>query len=238
MRLLSYNIHKGIGGRDRRYRLERIVQVIEHEQPDILCLQEVACGYGRCAHQDQPHLLARHFDFVSMLYQRNVELGSGCYGNLILSRWPIEVKHQISLRLNSRKPRGAQIALIQTPAGPIKLVNLHLGLAERERHWQIAHLVDHRLFNEFNGTAELMAGDYNDWRNTLQRPLGSQGFHQVTGPPSRFRTFPAYLPLGALDKAFTRGGLTISHARIATSALARVASDHLPLVLDFEVSGS
>ena len=33
MRLLSYNIHKGIGGRDRRYRLERIIQVIEDEQP-------------------------------------------------------------------------------------------------------------------------------------------------------------------------------------------------------------
>ena len=41
MRLLSYNIHKGIGGRDRRYRLERIIQVIEHENPDLICLQEV-----------------------------------------------------------------------------------------------------------------------------------------------------------------------------------------------------
>ncbi len=41
MRLLSYNIHKGIGGRDRRYRLERIVDVIESENPDFICLQEV-----------------------------------------------------------------------------------------------------------------------------------------------------------------------------------------------------
>ena len=41
MRLLSYNIHKGIGGRDRRYRLERIIQVIADEHPDLVCLQEV-----------------------------------------------------------------------------------------------------------------------------------------------------------------------------------------------------
>ena len=41
MLFASYNIHKGIGGRDRRYRLERILAVIEHEQPDFLCLQEV-----------------------------------------------------------------------------------------------------------------------------------------------------------------------------------------------------
>ena len=35
MRMLSYNIHKGIGGRDRRYRLERIIRVIEDENPDL-----------------------------------------------------------------------------------------------------------------------------------------------------------------------------------------------------------
>jgi endonuclease/exonuclease/phosphatase family metal-dependent hydrolase len=237
MRLLSYNIHKGIGGRDRRYSIQRVIQVIQHEQPDIVCLQEVACGYGRCGRDDQPKLLAEQLGAQTMLFQRNVELRTGCYGNLLLSRWAIDIKHQISLRLNRRKPRGAQIAVIGTPSGPIKLVNLHLGLAERERHWQMDHLVGHRLFAEGNGAPELIAGDYNDWRNTLQRPLGRHGFHHVTGPPSRFRSFPAYLPLGALDKAFTRGGLAITAARIAVSPLARAASDHLPLVIDFDVNG-
>ncbi len=33
MRLLSYNIHKGVGGRDRRYRIERIVEVVAAEAP-------------------------------------------------------------------------------------------------------------------------------------------------------------------------------------------------------------
>ena len=41
MRILSYNIHKGIGGRDRRYRLERVLEVIAREEPDVVCLQEV-----------------------------------------------------------------------------------------------------------------------------------------------------------------------------------------------------
>ena len=41
MRILSYNIHKGIGGRDRRYSLDRIINVIEAENPDLICLQEV-----------------------------------------------------------------------------------------------------------------------------------------------------------------------------------------------------
>ena len=41
MRLLSYNIHKGIGGRDRRYDIQRVIEVIEEENPDLICLQEV-----------------------------------------------------------------------------------------------------------------------------------------------------------------------------------------------------
>src|SRR5689334_20800719 len=143
MRLLSYNIHKGIGGRDRLYRLERILHVIEHENPDFMLLQEVTCEFRRCKFDDQPKHLAEYFSAGSLLYQSNVKLRSGGYGNLLLSRWPIESKHQISLRLGNKKPRGAQIAVISTPEGPVKLVNMHLGLAERERHWQIDHLLGH-----------------------------------------------------------------------------------------------
>ena len=40
-----------------------------------------------------------------------------------------------------RKPRGAQLAVVETPEGPLHLVHWHLGLAERERHWQVRHLL-------------------------------------------------------------------------------------------------
>jgi endonuclease/exonuclease/phosphatase family metal-dependent hydrolase len=36
-----------------------------------------------------------------------------------------------------------------------------------------------------------------------------------------------------LDKAFVRGGLVIRHLRVVRSKLAKAASDHLPLVIDF-----
>ncbi len=41
IRLVIYNIHKCIGGIDRRYDLPRIVEVINHYRPDIVLLQEV-----------------------------------------------------------------------------------------------------------------------------------------------------------------------------------------------------
>src|SRR5438309_3405344 len=85
MRLLSYNIHKGIGGRDRRYRLERIIQVIEAENPDLICLQEVDRHVARSRHDDQPRTLTDVFHATAHLYQLNVRLKHGGYGNLVLS---------------------------------------------------------------------------------------------------------------------------------------------------------
>ena len=61
MRLLSYNMHKGIGGRDRRYRLQRIIDVIETENPDLICLQEVDRHVLRSKLDDQPQIAGRVF---------------------------------------------------------------------------------------------------------------------------------------------------------------------------------
>jgi endonuclease/exonuclease/phosphatase family metal-dependent hydrolase len=82
-----------------------------------------------------------------------------------------------------------------------------------------------------------VVGDFNDWLNTLARgPFASHGFAQVTAPRSRFRSFPAYWPVVSLDKAFIRGPIEIGHARIVHSRLARDASDHLPLLVDFRLN--
>lgn len=239
MRVLSYNMHKGIGGRDRRYHLARIIDVIDAENPDLVCLQEVDRHVPRSRFDDQPRLLAEYFNAAAHLFQPNVHLRSGGYGNLILSRWPLLRRHQISLRLKAKKPRGAQLAVVDTPEGPLHLVNLHLGLAEQERHWQIGHLLGHHLFREADSLPTILVGDYNDWRNTLPRAaLGHLGFLHVTAPASRFRSFPAYLPLGSLDKMFVRGTVFVRHVRVVRSALTRRASDHLPLVVDFHLDSA
>ena len=238
MRLLSYNIHKGIGGRDRRYRIGRIVDVIAAEDPDLVCLQEVDRNVRRTRHDDQPGTLAEAFGAAASLFQQNVyRRKGGGYGNLVLSRWPFRKTHQVSLRLKRRKPRGAQIAEVETPEGPLQLVHWHLGLAERERHWQVGHLLEHPSFRESVGQPTLIVGDFNDWRNTLALgPFARHGFHQATSPRSRFRSFPANFPILSLDKAFFRGPIEIRQARIVHSAMTRVASDHLPLVLDFHLN--
>jgi endonuclease/exonuclease/phosphatase family metal-dependent hydrolase len=236
MRLLSYNIHKGVGGSDRRYRLNRVLDVIRAEEPDVVCLQEVDFNVKRSNFDNQPDLLANGLRMNSVLYQLNVPHREGGYGNLILSRWPIRQQHHLCLRLRKRKPRGAQLVVIDTPQGALRLVNWHLGLAERERRWQTARLLGHALFTELSALPTLIAGDYNDWRNTLgKHRFAAHRFEQVTDPITKFRSFPAFLPLASLDKVYRRGPVRVDHAGLVRSRLARKASDHLPLCVDFRL---
>ncbi|MFM7151770.1 MAG: endonuclease/exonuclease/phosphatase family protein, partial [Gemmataceae bacterium] len=142
----------------------------------------------------------------------------------------------VSLQKGKRKPRGAQLVVIQTPEGPLHLVNWHLGLAEGERRWQVHYLLNHDLFHVSKDLPTLVAGDFNDWRNTLSRlRFRLHRFEQITAPTRRFRSFPAFCPVASLDKVFRRGPIRIRHAGVVKSRLTRRASDHLPLVVDFSV---
>ena len=161
VRLLTYNIHKGVGA-DRRYRLERVIAVIKAEAADLICLQEVDRNVRRSRRDNQPALLADKLDAAVHVYQLNVPRGEGGYGNLLLSRWPFREVRQIALNYKQRPPRGAQLVVVDTPAGPLHLVHIHLGLSSRERRWQAAHLLQHPLFQAAAHLPTLIAGDAND----------------------------------------------------------------------------
>lgn len=236
MRLVSYNIHKGIGGRDRRYNLERIIEVLQALEADFYCLQEVTIDLPRTSSHDQADILAARFQPLISTYQQNVHWKVGGYGNQILTRWPMLEHHRISLQFGQKKPRGAQLIVVETPSGRLRVTNWHLGLSEGERHWQAQRLLTHPVFRETAGHPTVMCGDFNDWRNTLGRALLlPQGFIQATQPPGRFRSFPAAMPVMSLDKLFHCDGIVVEAAHLVRSRQARRASDHLPLVVDFRM---
>ncbi|QDV37057.1 hypothetical protein ElP_49900 [Tautonia plasticadhaerens] len=236
MRLLSYNIHKGIGGRDRRYDLDRIIAVISHERPDLICLQEVADGIPRAGGGDQVAAFSGAFPDYHPVSQTNHRFRVGSYGNLLLARWKVERSHDVCLRYLNRKKRGAQLVVVSTPTGPLHLINWHLGLHESTRQWQASYLLEHHCYRESCHLPTVIVGDFNDWRNTLARgPFARHGLRQVTEPLQRFRSFPAYLAMSSLDKIFCCPQVEVEQAHVVRSRLARDASDHLPLVLDFRM---
>ena len=168
-------------------------------------------------------------------YQPNVRMRTGRYGNAILSRFPLADTHSLDLTIPFKKRRGAQIAACRIGHGAhaLHIVNLHLGLVEPEQNFQLKRILSSKYFANVP-TAEnfVIAGDLNDMFGRLGRKILAPAGFRRAGDGSR--TFPAFFPLRPLDQIFFRGTLHLRHCHVVHSALAREASDHLPLVADFE----
>jgi endonuclease/exonuclease/phosphatase family metal-dependent hydrolase len=238
-RLLTYNIHKGIGGLDRRYDLTRIVETIRHYQPDIALLQEVDDGAKRSRHDCQVDVLAEAVELPHRAYQRNVRLRSvGHYGNAVLCRFPLLEPEDLDLTIRFKKRRCALICRFHLAMGghsrTVAIANVHLGLAAFERQIQLNRLLSCGQLNGLHTeTPLIVAGDFNDvWDNLGKRVMHPAGFHLGSG---HVRTFPAAAPLRRLDRVFYRGSISSIAAFAGHTGVARRASDHLPLIVDFEL---
>lgn len=240
-RLLTYNIHKGIGGVDRRYRPERIQQVLDHYAADVVFLQEVDEGVKRSQFHQQAEMLADHCGYQYRCYQRNVRVKDGHYGNAILSRWPLSDACDLDLTIRFKKRRQALMARCSMPLDgghrTVGLVNVHLGLAGFERKRQLTRLHACDFLGGFAAhTPVVVAGDFNDVYNDLGRvAMAPCGFESAE---KSIRTFPAAAPVRALDRVFYRGDLAADGAFAGRIAVARRASDHLPLIVDFQLTDS
>jgi endonuclease/exonuclease/phosphatase family metal-dependent hydrolase len=245
IRVLTYNIHRAIGV-DRRFRPERITRIIDTHGPDLVMLQEVDAGAPRSREMDLAHELARALGYEHFAIGHNVNLRKGRYGNATLSRWPIQRERNIDLTVGYRKRRGCQHTriTIRAPAGRtrrLEVFNLHLGLSARERERQVGLLVRSREFAGLPFDVPcLVAGDFNDWRSLL-RPIFVDllAFRSASGGnldrERAIPTFPSFFPQGALDRIYYRGPLRLAAVRRCRLAVSRVASDHLPVIADFDL---
>jgi endonuclease/exonuclease/phosphatase family metal-dependent hydrolase len=243
IRILSYNIHRAIG-MDRRFRLERVVSVLTHYQADLVLLQEVDEGAPRSRELDLAKELAQAANYPYYSVGYNVVLKKGQYGNATMSRFPILDERNIDLTIGSHKPRGCQYTRIDMRqavgySATLNIFNLHLGLSPRERVRQVGLLVNSSEFTSIDANqACLMAGDFNDWRGVLQSIFeGILGFQYATNSRGRrIRTYPSFSPRASLDKIFYRGNISNLVAHGCRLRVSRMASDHLPILADFELT--
>ena len=233
---MTYNIHKGIGGVDRRYDPDRIAETISHCKPDVVFLQEVDDGVPRSRKHRQVDVLADLLGFRHSAFQPNVRLRVGNYGNAILSRFPLsDVQHlDVTIPMKKRRRVLAAHCRVQTEehSRTVLLMNMHLGLAAFERRMQLRKLMQWDLFQHtHHDTAVIAAGDFNDvWGRLGNQILEPEGFHAASG---KINTFPAILPVRPLDRVYYRGRLRVDHGYASHTKIARQASDHLPLVTEF-----
>ncbi len=241
-RILTYNVHRCVGT-DRRLDVGRVAAVIAAEAPDIVALQEVDVGRARTGGVDQAHRLAQRLGMASR-FNAALTVEEEQYGDAILTALPERLIKAGPLPgyppIPRLEPRGALWVAIEVGGVELQVINTHLGLVPREQQIQAAALageawLGHKsrrdpliLIGDLNATSRTVA--YRMLAARLTDAHGSRGARA-----SRVATFPSAMPVLRIDHALVSAGIRVVHLAAPVTPLARVASDHLPLVIDFEV---
>jgi endonuclease/exonuclease/phosphatase family metal-dependent hydrolase len=242
LRVATYNVH-GCVGIDRRRSEVRIAEVIAESSVDIIGLQELDLGRRRSAGVDQTRMIAERLGWHSHFHPA-MKRDDEHYGNAILSRYPLTFRRAIELPgvppFFCRENRAALGVDIETNLGPVHVINAHLGLGWRERVLQAQLFTRADWRAAITGdTPLILLGDFNSLRasrpyRTLNRHLRDvRTLIQATG---RVSTFPTRFPMLTVDHIFVNGTLQPVSVTVHRSPLARIASDHFPLVTELVLS--
>jgi len=235
LRVVTYNVHR-CRGIDGRLRPERIVDVLRDVGADVAALQEIVAGEGEL---DQARYIGEALG-VHWALGENRKLEGSAYGNVVLSRFPIRVVKNHDISVAGRERRGAfHTDVLLGEKDAVHVFNIHLGTAFVERRHQGRRLSerDKGILHgaELTG-AKIVLGDFNEWTSGLASKL--LGSHlksvDVKKQLKRRRTFPGVLPLLHLDHIYYDGPLELLTLEVHRTRKSLVASDHLPLVANFE----
>jgi endonuclease/exonuclease/phosphatase family metal-dependent hydrolase len=237
IRMATYNVHK-CRGMDCRVRPQRIVEVLQEIDADIIALQEVVSTGGHNPKEDQAGFITRSMGMWSYMGVTR-RLNGGAYGNLILSRYPLGTACNYDISTNGRERRGCvRVDLELSGSTLLHIFNVHLGTAYLERRQQARMLLTSNVLNnrKLRGV-RIVLGDFNEWTRGLATRLLNAQFESVDVQrcPRRTRTYPGILPLLHLDHIYFDPTLTVEHRYLHRSRAALIASDHLPLVADFRM---
>jgi len=242
LRVVTYNIHKGVQGLGpaRRLEIHNLGHAVEQFDADVVCLQEVrkqhrgeADYFTRWPDQPQADFLAP--EGYEAVYRTNAYTRHGEHGNAILSRWPVLAQQHEDISDHRFEQRGLLHAQLLVEGRVLHVVSLHLGLIRSSRVRQLEQLARYVAREIPPAQALLVAGDFNDWGKVLARPLAEVGLRD--GGLGRTPTFPARLPLVQLDHIYTRG-LVQRHMLVPQGRVWRRMSDHLPLLAEFDWQGA
>ena len=224
MRLASYNIRKAVG-LDWRRDPARTLQVIGGLGADIVALQEADKRLGPRPAAISRAAIARETGLRPVPLSRS-SVSLGWHGNAVLVRGDLEVETTRLIELPGIEPRGGVMVRVRTPAGPLTVIGVHLGLRRRCRRLQFARIID--MLGEGGIARAVILGDFNEWSlNRGVEPLLPR--FRVVSPGLSFHASQQVAPL---DRFALGPGLKLLDMGVETGPVARLASDHLPVWTD------
>lgn len=238
IRIATYNVHK-CRGMDRRVNVERITQVIGALDADIVAVQEILRGNDDDREgADQvayiAHTLGYHFAFGENRQHRGAP-----YGNATFSRLPITYRLNYDITWRAWERRGCLRTDLRMPGGLVLHVyNVHFSTRYFTRPHQARRLLSKDVLYHSTATGpRVVVGDFNEWTRGVATRLMGTTFESVDlRLLGRRRTYPGLFPVLHLDHFYYDKALLMKSFRLHRSRRAVIASDHLPLVAEFEVS--
>lgn len=227
LRVMTYNVHK-CRGMDGRTDAVRVAGVMREIGADIIALQEVL--------SHQAEAISAELGLPYYLGENRQHHGYA-YGNVVLSRLPVEMTRNYDLSVRGREERGCLRADIALEGGALLHVfNVHLGTAYLERRAQGRKLIAPELLAHADfASPRIVLGDFNEWTSGLATRLLRSHLESADMRTHlrRSRTYPGLLPLLHLDHIYYDRALQLEKLSLHRTRKTLVASDHLPLVGDF-----
>jgi len=241
-RIVTYNVHRCVGN-DRRLDVARVAGVLAELEPDIVAMQELDVGRARTGGVDQAHEIARRLD-MACHFNAALTVEEERYGDAILTSYPERLVQVGPLPghpgIRALEPRGALWVEVEVEGVPVQIINTHLGLVPKEQQIQARHLAGaHWLKHPHCFGPKILLGDFNATATsvvyrTFVAGLAAARSLSPTRTPTA--TFPSPLPVLGIDHLFVSPEIKVTDVFAPFSPLTRAASDHLPLVMDFEVA--
>ena len=225
-KIATYNIHRCIGT-DGILDPERVGKVIQEIDADVIALQELASEPG--TQNDVLQYLANLTGTYPTQGFTLIDKNEG-YGNALLSKIPFSKIDRINISVPNREPRGIIKAELNHNGKNLEFFATHLGLSAAERQFQVDHILS--LLNQSRADIKILMGDFNEWFIWGKRLRHLK--HYFT-PISSPRTFPAKFPIFKLDRIWISPAKHLISINRYITSLSRIASDHLPLIVEFSI---
>jgi endonuclease/exonuclease/phosphatase family metal-dependent hydrolase len=241
VRIMTYNVHSCIG-MDGKLSPERVARVIARYAPDVVALQELDVGRLRSEGMDQAHLIARYLG-MEFHFHPAMHVEEERYGDAILTHLPMRlVKAGALPGMLGRswlEPRGALWVSIDVGGTQIQVINTHLGLLPGERQLQAQALLGADWLAH-SGCREMavLCGDFNALPSSpvCRRLRGRLKDAQLELRSRRPRgTFFGRLPTARIDHVLVDSGFDVVDVEVPNTELTRIASDHLPLIVELRI---
>ena len=210
--------------------LNKICRFLNSLHADAIGLLEVDVGSYRSSKKSQAARIGKH---INNCYYVSTKYGDRITGKII----PI-LKHQGNAILTKAPnsngvyhymPSGYKKLVIELVHEKYRFFLLHLSISKRVRKIQLAHIANLLAANEQKPV--IIAGDFNTFGGEQEVELIKEQLGLINPNFENKPTFPSWKPKYQLDFVLCSKQIKIKNFEIPNVKL----SDHLPIILDFEI---